>query len=88
PETVPISRPSGATMTVTSMTMDELNTLVDQSLKERDTGKRTDIFKKMDGIYNGMASTLVIFFQRTDPYVMRTNVKGYHGHTTWSTRWH
>ncbi len=72
----------------TGMKVDELNTLIDQSMKERDTEKRTDIFKKMDGIYAGMASPLVIFFQRTDPYVMRANVKGYHGHTTWSTRWH
>ncbi|MBB3612556.1 ABC transporter substrate-binding protein [Rhizobium sp. BK602] len=70
------------------MKVDDLNTLVDQSMKERDTAKRTEIFEKMDGIYSGMASPLVIFFQRTDPYVMRANVKGYHGHTTWSTRWH
>ncbi|MGO7374238.1 ABC transporter substrate-binding protein, partial [Rhizobium ruizarguesonis] len=57
----------------TVMKMDELNTLVDQSMKELDTGKRTDIFKKMDGIYNGIASPLVIFFQRTDPYAKRRN---------------
>ncbi|MBB4278969.1 ABC transporter substrate-binding protein [Rhizobium mongolense] len=70
------------------MKVDELNTLVDQSMKEADTGKRTEIFQKMDGIYSGMDAPLVIFFQRTDPYVMRASVKGYHGHTTWSTRWH
>ncbi|MGO7668367.1 hypothetical protein ACC697_39835, partial [Rhizobium ruizarguesonis] len=67
---------------IVGIKVDDLNTLVDQSMKERDTGKRSEIFKKMDGIYSGMASQLVIFFQRTDPYVMRTNVKGYHGHTT------
>jgi peptide/nickel transport system substrate-binding protein len=70
------------------MKVDELNALVDQSMKERDTGKRTEIFKKMDSVYSGMDAPLVIFFQRTDPYVMRSGVKGYHGHTTWSTRWH
>lgn len=72
----------------TAMKVDELNTLVDESMKERDTDKRQGIFKKMDSIYSGMESPLVIFFQRTDPYVIRANVKGYHGHTTWSTRWH
>jgi peptide/nickel transport system substrate-binding protein len=71
-----------------AMKVDDLNTLVDQSMKERDTGKRADIFKKMDGIYSGMNSPLIVFFQRTDPYVVRSNVKGYRGHTTWSTRWH
>ncbi|MGO7508358.1 ABC transporter substrate-binding protein, partial [Rhizobium johnstonii] len=40
----------------TGMKVDELNTLIDQSMKDRDTEKRTDIFKKMDGIYAGMAS--------------------------------
>lgn len=72
----------------TAMKVDELNGLVDQSMKERDTAKRTEIFKKIDAIYGGMNSPLMIFFQRTDPYVMRANVKGYQGHTTWSTRWH
>ena len=72
----------------TGMQVPELNTLVDQSMKELDTAKRTDIFKKIDEIYSTMNSPLVVFFQRTDPYVMRSNVKGYHGHTTWSTRWH
>jgi peptide/nickel transport system substrate-binding protein len=42
----------------------------------------------MDEIYQQMDPGLVIFFQRSDPYVMRSNVKGYAGHTTWSTRWH
>lgn len=72
----------------TAMQVPELNTLVDQSMKERDVGKRTEIFKKIDEIYKGMNPPLVVFFQRTDPYVTRSNVKGYHGHTTWSTRWH
>ncbi|CAN7665033.1 ABC transporter substrate-binding protein [Phyllobacterium sp. LjRoot231] len=71
-----------------AMKVDELNTLVDESMKERDTNKRAGMFQKMDSIYSGMDSPLVIFFQRTDPYVMRSNVKGYRGHTTWSTRWH
>lgn len=72
----------------TAMQVPELNTLVDQSMKERDAGKRTEIFKKIDETYKSMNPPLIVFFQRTDPYVMRANVKGYHGHTTWSTRWH
>ena len=57
-------------------------------MRERDGAKRADLFKKMDDIYSKMDPGLVIFFQRTDPYVFQKNVKGYAGHTTWSTRWH
>lgn len=67
---------------------EELNKLVDQSMRERDNEKRAPIFAEMDKIYQEMVPGLVIFFQRTDPYVMRSNVHGYAGHTTWSTRWH
>ena len=31
--------------------------------------------------------SLIVLFQRTDPYVLRTAVKSYFGHQTWSTRW-
>lgn len=71
----------------TGMQVPELNSLVDQSMKERDATKRSEIFKKIDAKYQEMSPPLVIFFQRTDPYVIRKNVKGYKGHTTWSTRW-
>lgn len=67
---------------------EELNKLVDESMRELDNAKRADIFKQMDDIYAKMDPGLVIFFQRTDPYVVLKNVKGYAGHTTWSTRWH
>lgn len=67
---------------------EELNSLVDQSMKELDPAKRTAMFSKMDQVFNAMDPALVIFFQRSDPYVMRASVKGYQGHTTWSTRWH
>jgi peptide/nickel transport system substrate-binding protein len=42
----------------------------------------------MEKTFYAMDPALIIFFQRSDPYVIRTNVKGYMGHTTWSTRWH
>jgi len=67
---------------------EELNKLVDESMRERDSDKRAAMFQRMDEIYQEMVPGLVIFFQRSDPYVMRSNVKGYAGHTTWSTRWH
>ena len=66
---------------------EELNALVDQSMKELDTAKRAELFSQMDKTFDAMDPALIIFFQRTDPYVIRTNVKGYLGHTTWSTRW-
>ncbi|SFU11488.1 ABC transporter substrate-binding protein [Mesorhizobium sp. YR577] len=67
---------------------EDLNKLVDESMREGDATKRADVFKQMDDIYSEMDPGLVIFFQRIDPYVMLKNVKGYAGHTTWSTRWH
>ena len=59
-----------------AMKVDKLNELVDQSMKE------------LDKEYTAMNPPLIVMFQRTDPYVVRANVKGYAGHTTWSTRWH
>ena len=41
----------------------------------------------MESAYRKMDPPLIVFFQRTDPYVIRGNVKGYQGHPTWSTRW-
>jgi peptide/nickel transport system substrate-binding protein len=71
-----------------SQQSEELNQLVDQSMRETDPETRAGLFQRMDEIYAEMDPGLVIFFQRSDPYVMRSNVKGYAGHTTWSTRWH
>ena len=71
-----------------SQQSDALNELVDRSMTELDSDVRTEIFAEMDQQFYEMDPALVIFFQRTDPYVIRTNVHGYEGHTTWSTRWH
>jgi peptide/nickel transport system substrate-binding protein len=65
----------------------EINDLITQSGKESDPAKRAEFFKKIDQIYATMDSSILIFFQRSDPYVVRTNVKGYQGKSTWSTRW-
>ncbi len=65
----------------------ELTKLVDQTKGETDPAKRAAIFARLDREYRDAQPSLVIFFQRTDPYVIRANVQGYHGHPTWSTRW-
>jgi peptide/nickel transport system substrate-binding protein len=65
----------------------EINDLITESGKESDPAKRAEIFKKIDQIYATMDSPIIIFFQRSDPYVVRNNVKGYQGKSTWSTRW-
>ena len=65
----------------------ELLALVDKSKTEPDPEKRADLFRQMDEIYRKMDPGLIVFFQRTDPYVVRKNVKGYLGHPAWSTRW-
>jgi peptide/nickel transport system substrate-binding protein len=67
---------------------ERLNALVDQSMREQDSAKRAELFAQMDAIYQEIVPGLVIFFQRSDPYVIRSNVHGYAGYTTWSTRWH
>jgi peptide/nickel transport system substrate-binding protein len=71
-----------------AMKVDKLNELVDQSMKELDPDRRKTIFQELDKEYTAMNPPLIVMFQRTDPYVVRANVKGYAGHTTWSTRWH
>lgn len=65
----------------------ELTKMVDQSKAETDPAKRKALFEEMDKRYREMDPGLIVLFQRTDPYVIRTNVKGYFGHQTWSTRW-
>ena len=60
---------------------------VDKSKTEPDPEKRADLFRQMDEIYRKMDPGLIVFFQRTDPYVVRKNVKGYLGHPACSTRW-
>lgn len=71
----------------TALDAPELTRMVDQSKSETDPAKRKALFEAMDRIYREMDPPLIVFFQRTDPYVFRTNVKGYFGHQTWSTRW-
>lgn len=65
----------------------ELTALTDESKRESDPEKRALIFRKMDEIYREMDPPLIVYFQRVDPYVLRSNVDGYVGHPTWSTRW-
>lgn len=66
----------------------ETTALVTQSKSELDGAKRAEIFSKIDALYKEMDPGMIVFFQRSDPYVLRANVKGYEGHPTWSTRWH
>ena len=71
----------------TAWDMPEFTKMVDQSKSESDPAKRAEIFAKLDKQYRDDNPPLIVFFQRTDPYVIRANVEGYHGHPTWSTRW-
>ncbi len=71
----------------TSLPAPELTAQVDQSKSETDPEKRKALFQKIDASFKAMDPPLIVLFQRTDPYVIRANVKGYFGHPTWSTRW-
>ena len=71
----------------TSLFEPKLNELVTASGKETDPAKRKALFEQIDKYYAGMNTSLILFFQRSDPYVLRSNVKGYQGQSTWSTRW-
>lgn len=66
---------------------EELNTIIEEAGKETDLARREELFRKIDQHYASMKPSQIIFFQRTDPYVVRSNVQGYHGQSTWSTRW-
>ena len=71
----------------TAWDMPEFTKLTDESKSETDPAKRAEIFAKVEREYRDNNPPLIVFFQRTDPYVIRSNVEGYHGHPTWSTRW-
>ena len=45
-------------------------------MRERDGAKRADLFEQMDEIYSKMDPGLVIFFQRSDPYVIPAECQG------------
>ena len=65
----------------------ELTELVDQGKRETDPEKRAAIFSELRQRYQDADPSLIVFFQRTDPYAVRAGVEGYEGHPTWSTRW-
>jgi peptide/nickel transport system substrate-binding protein len=79
---------SGYYMWRTAWYVPEFTEMVDQSKREPDAKKRAQLFADLQSQYREKNPSLVVFFQRTDPYVIRSNVQGYHGHPTWSTRWH
>jgi peptide/nickel transport system substrate-binding protein len=71
----------------TAWDMPELTELTNRSKRETDPEKRAAIFREMDELYRRSDPPLIVFWQRTDPYVIRKEVKGYAGHQAWSTRW-
>lgn len=72
----------------TAWDVPELTELVNQSKRELDPDKRAALFSELERKYREAHPSLIVFFQRTDPYVVRGEVKNYRGHPTWSTRWH
>jgi peptide/nickel transport system substrate-binding protein len=71
----------------TALDAPELTKQVQASKSETDPEKRAQIFAETDKMFKEMAPPLIVFLQRTDPYVIRQGVTGYAGHPTWSTRW-
>jgi peptide/nickel transport system substrate-binding protein len=71
----------------TAWDVPELTELTNESKRESDPAKRAEIFREMDEMYQSLDPSLIVFFQRVDPYVVRDEVEGYVGHPTWSTRW-
>lgn len=78
---------SGYYMWRTAWDVPELTELTNESKRESDPEKRAQIFREMDEMYQELDPSLIVFFQRVDPYVVRAEVEGYVGHPTWSTRW-
>ena len=81
------ARLSGYYMWRTAWDVPELTELTDRSKREIDPEVRADIFSQMDEMYRSLDPSLIVFFQRVDPYALRANVDGYTGHPTWTTRW-
>lgn len=81
------ARLSGYYMWRTAWDVPELTELTDRSKREIDPEVRAEIFSKMDEMYRELDPSLIVFFQRVDPYALRANVDGYTGHPTWTTRW-
>jgi peptide/nickel transport system substrate-binding protein len=71
----------------TALDAPELTKQVLASKSETDPEKRAQIFAETDKMFKELAPPLIVFLQRTDPYVIRQGVTGYAGHPTWSTRW-
>jgi peptide/nickel transport system substrate-binding protein len=65
----------------------ELTERVERSKHEIDETKRAAMFSELQSRYRELNPSLVVFFQRTDAYALRSAVKGYQGHSTWTTRW-
>ncbi len=78
---------SGYYMWRTAWDVPELTALTDASKRESDPEKRRAIFEEMDKLYRELYPSLIVFYQRIDPYVVRSNIEGYIGHPTWTTRW-
>ncbi|MBD3626394.1 MAG: ABC transporter substrate-binding protein, partial [Rhodobacteraceae bacterium] len=78
---------SGYYMWRTAWDVPELTKLTEASKRESDPEKRRAIFEELDKRYRELYPSLIVFFQRIDPYVVRSNVEGYTGHPTWTTRW-
>ncbi len=71
----------------TSLEAPELTAMVNDAKRETDPARRAAAFAKIDQGFHDLSPSLIVLLQRTDPYVIRSNVHGYAGHPAWSTRW-
>ncbi len=87
PDNTDEARLTGYYMWRTAWDNPELTEMTNATKRESDPAKRAEIFSKMESMYRELDPSLIVFFQRVDPYVVRTSVEGYTGHPTWTTRW-
>lgn len=71
----------------TALAAPELTKLVDQVKTETDSAKREELFRQVDTAYKAMDPTLIVLFQRMDPYAIHTGVSGYESHPAWAIQW-
>ena len=71
----------------TALDAPELTKMVDQVKVETDPAKREELFRQVDAAYKAMDPTLIVFFQRMDPYAIRAGVEGYESHPAWAIHW-
>jgi len=65
----------------------EIQDIVTDAAHELDFNVRDALYREANRLYLESSPPLITSFQRADARALRTNIRGYVGHSTWLTRW-